>query len=102
MKKTQSFKTNGKLVWMDFEMKTDEGKVMSAGGYNIANCFTPEFAEDIARGLNDLEKTKRMKTVLEKLVDSLPELNDEDTPLEGSQAVDVLCGLWDEIKEALK
>ena len=43
-----------------------------------------------------------MREVIEKLIESLPELNDEETPLDGSQAVDVLCGLWEELKESVQ
>lgn len=49
-----------------------------------------------------LKREDKMRMVLYKLIDSLPELDSEDEPLEGSEAVDILCQLWDEIKEAVK
>jgi hypothetical protein len=46
-----------------------------------------------------LESAEKAKAVLQKLVESFPEM-DTDAPINGSDAVDVLCSLWDEIKEA--
>jgi len=99
---TANFTPKAKLVWMDFETKNKDGKVVSAGSYGIAQCLTPEWASDISKGLNDLKRTKQMRVILEKLVHQLPEMDEEDTPLDGSQAVDVLCNVWQEIKEVLK
>ena len=44
----------------------------------------------------------KMQTVLHKLIDSLPELDSEDEPLEGSEAVSILCQLWDEMKKSVE
>jgi len=47
------------------------------------------------------DKSEKMRAVLEKLVASFPEM-DTDEPIAGSDAVDILCGMWDEIKDAIK
>lgn len=47
------------------------------------------------------DKSEKMRAVLQKLVDSFPEF-ETDEPIAGSDAVDTLCGMWDEIKEAIK
>jgi hypothetical protein len=52
--------------------------------------------------INLLKKNDKMETVLFKLIDCLPELDSEDEPLEGSEAVSILCQLWDEIKASVK
>jgi hypothetical protein len=49
-----------------------------------------------------MQSNDRKLTVLYKLIDSLPELDNEDEPLEGSEAVSILAQLWEEIKEAAK
>lgn len=49
-----------------------------------------------------LKREEKMRSVLYKLIDSLPELDSEDEPLEGSEAVNILSQLWEEIKESVK
>lgn len=47
------------------------------------------------------EQRDKMRQVLLKLIDAFPEM-ETDEPINGSDAVDVLCQLWSEIKEAVK
>lgn len=46
-------------------------------------------------------KSPKMLAVLKKLVASFPEM-DTDEPINGADAVDTLCAMWDEIKDAIK
>jgi len=64
-----------------------------------AAAMTQEELDKYGRLFANAEK---MQTVLHKLIDCLPELDSEDEPLDGSEAVDVLAQLWDEIKESIK
>jgi len=46
-------------------------------------------------------KEQKMETVINKVIEAFPEM-DTDEPIEGSEAVDTICQLWDELKESVK
>ena len=54
------------------------------------------------------QKTKKQKTyrelakVVRSFMAQLPEFNDPDEPVEGSEVVSVVCSYWDDFKRALK
>jgi hypothetical protein len=48
-----------------------------------------------------IQKAINACAIIVQLHESLPELNDEHTPLDGSKAVDVLCGVWDDVKNCI-
>ena len=74
-------------------------KGSDGGPQAIGQFYDERIAQKVAAYLNSEDK---MRTVLYKLIDSLPELDSEDEPLEGSEAVSILAQLWDEIKESVK
>lgn len=73
-------------------MKGDDG-----GPQAIAQFYNPQKAKEVA---TLLERKTKMERVLRKLIDEFPEM-ETDEPINGSDAVDVLCSMWDEIKEAV-
>lgn len=47
--------------------------------------------------MTDEEKRELALRIVQSLYDDLPEMRDPDTPLQGSDAVDILSILWPEI-----
>lgn len=77
---------HGLPIHTDYEMNAMRNAIQQATSDNVQS---------------STDKSEKMRAVLQKLVDSFPEF-ETDEPISGSDAVDTLCGMWDEIKDALK
>lgn len=48
--------------------------------------------------VNDFFLAKKAIAVVEQIASDFPELADDDTPIDGSDAVDGLCRIWPDVK----
>lgn len=82
-----------------------EGEVMvvDVQGVSIAKCYQqPGDVEGQAlANARVIAVAKDAIAILERLKRQLPELDDPDAPLNGDDAVDVLCGIWQDLTDTL-
>lgn len=65
----------------------------------VAEVWPAAGRQDIADG-RLIAAAPDMLAVLDQLADQLPELDDADAPLAGSEAVTVLCAVWPALQAA--